>query len=372
MRTGSALSRPAVGLCVAAAVALVSPAQAGEPTAANPLPRPHLSIDPLGPSIGMFGLNPDDVYGVGGDGPPADLVFPGAGLGLGAPGDNLDGLSHGNSGVGLADTFVLLFSVDRDTVGAVPPDGSISGTFPFNVQDQANRNQAAGDEYMGLSLFNRQGLAAPVIMNNTLVGNQGDVGGVDHELIPDVDPFQNIPAPRGESIDDLDAHFRLVEGQAVYFTTANGSPSLPDGSTIVVDPDPTTGGTEQPYAFGSQIGLRDGDDIDGLIIFDDGDDLFDPFADQIVFSLSRDSPSLGLLGVSAADVLTTVPGSPGVIQVLVPALALGLDPLLDNINSLDFALSDDIDQAIQDYAISPMPSAAVLALVVLGVPRRRR
>lgn len=57
---------------------------------------------------------------------------------------------------------MLILSVDRLSEGGVPPDPNMVALgLPFNVQDQASKNQAAGDAYMSLLLFDRLGPVPP-------------------------------------------------------------------------------------------------------------------------------------------------------------------------------------------------------------------
>jgi len=203
MRTQLTLFAIAAGLlCAAVAVSV-----ADEPTALNPLYPPLFAIDPNTPHVNV-GFSPGDVLF------PRDGVFPPdpnvpigpnfpirvhrtIDLGLLRP-DNIDGLSLPNIGLSPTATFALIFSVDRRAEGLVPPDpGLVAQGLIYNVQDQASKNQAAGDSFMGLRLFNRDGPAGPGLRgpgNNTLVINQGDAGGVDYRLPPNnSSPDPNLP-----------------------------------------------------------------------------------------------------------------------------------------------------------------------------------
>lgn len=86
------------------------------------------------------------------------------------------------------------------------------------------------------------------------------------------------------------------------------------------------------------LGLQPADDIDAFTVFDDGDHVFTPGIDQVVFSLTPDSPSLGG-SYSPADLFTSEGN--GVFDVYTEAFDLGL-AFADNLNMLDFALCDDV------------------------------
>jgi hypothetical protein len=106
------------------------------------------------------------------------------------------------------------------------------------------------------------------------------------------------------------------------------------------------------YAAAGALGLVPGDDIDALVVFDDGDFMFTPGTDVTLFSLTPGSPTLGALGSDAASVLF----SSGVPGVLVPSVMLGLLPT-DNLDALD-------------VRIIPEPSSLAMfgiALAMLGI-----
>lgn len=360
-------------------LAALSSAFAGGPQAHVPLPTPNFSIDLFSPSIGgPNNLRADDLLRKPG---PIQSVF-GANMGLGRPGDELDGLS-GAYPVNPALSFTLLFSVDRTTVGAVPPDpGLVGAGFPYNVQQQAALNQAAGDLFMATRLFNLGGplpLAGRAIANNTQVINQGDAGGVDFQLVPDVSPETDWPG----SYDDVDAVGYLPGGplravSSLFFSVDRHSPSLAflpggpaTGASIFFDPNPNAPFTEQIYVQGFQLGLQfEQDDIDAMVLFDNGNNFFEPGVDVVLFSLRQGSPSLSLSGRSPADLL--ISSGQGNFALFATAADIGLLPT-DELNALELLYCNDIDACIFDHAIFPEPASALL-LMVAGVllPHTRR
>src|SRR5262249_10950176 len=122
-----------------------------------------------------------------------------------------------------------------------------------------------------------------------------------------------------------------------------------NGAVIYIDDLPNVPGGERVYATAAQLGLQSGDDIDGLIVFDDGDLVFQPSLDQVLFSLTRNSPTLFLMGLSAADILTTT--GPGTVALFCQASNLGLDRNTDELSMLDWVPCNDIATCVLDWGI---------------------
>jgi hypothetical protein len=99
------------------------------------------------------------------------------------------------------------------------------------------------------------------------------------------------------------------------------------------------------------LGLTLADDIDGLIVFDDGDQMFTSGSDQVIFSLAPGSPSLdGDFG--PADLFS----SEG-FGMFTPYSApddLGLEPT-DNIDLLDYVPCDHVLTGVYNWAIGNLP-----------------
>lgn len=352
-------------------------------TANEPLTPPLFTIDPNSPEVTGGPLLPGDLL------VPADpnllvVEVPAANLSLYSPADDVDALAFEGWDVSMADTFVVIFSVDRTAIGGVAPDPQLVALgFPFNVKDQATKNQAGGDLYMSLLLFDRFGYIPPaplprersVSANNTLVVNQGDAGGVDTKLSPaGLSPAQ--PAPPGQQ-SNLNGGAgtqpplppcMLGGGSAgreppewLLFSLAAGSPSLPtmpggNGSAadIYVDTNPSSPGGEGLWVGPMTLGLTLGDDIDALIVFDDGDRVFTSGYDQIVFSLAPGSPSLGS-GFQPGDLLMSE--GFGIFAPYCPGEELGLAPG-DNLNMLDYVLCEQVLACVYYWAIGYVGSCA--------------
>ncbi|RMF76830.1 MAG: hypothetical protein D6744_12000 [Planctomycetota bacterium] len=369
-------------LILAAGCAMLAAAisRADDVTACAPIGAPLFSVDANSPVADPnTPIDPGDVLH-----PPGPMiVFDHLRLGLLSDADEVDGLSLVHIGFNPLATWSLLFSVDRETIGIVPPDPNLVALgLPFNVLDQAQKNQQAADVFMGLRSFNRFGplpaprpLRAPA-SNNTLLLNQGDASGIDVGVGPDVSPTVSVsPSARQSRLDagtgsTPTAAGRRGVGEILAFSLAAGSPSLPSlpgtqsGADIYLafipsDPnDPNT--VVQLYAAPIDLNLDPLDELDALIVFDDGDFVFDPFQDQVIFSLARGSPSLGGVA-SAADVFTTTPGG---VNLFASANLLGLgftpdpnDPnnlLDDNIDMLDFVDCPDAPACIRDRALGTL------------------
>ncbi|MCS6826307.1 MAG: hypothetical protein NZ553_06820 [Caldilinea sp.] len=117
--------------------------------------------------------------------------------------------------------------------------------------------------------------------------------------------------------------------QTIYLTLAPGSPTL---ALLGATPaDILASGADfvpSVWAAGAaNLGLRAGDVIDALCLFEDGDGVYGQ-SDRLLFSLARGSPTLAQLAAGPADLL--VPAPP---RVAVPAASLGLESA-DNIDAL--------------------------------------
>lgn len=352
------------GLGVASAILSTVPAM-GQPHALVPLPAPYFSIDAASPEAPLLGTA--SVLRKPG---PA-VAFQGAGLGLSNALDNLDALSGNRSDVPPSQQFLLMFGVDRQSVGSTPPDPALAATGRmFNVQDQAMRDQAPGDLYLGLSAFTRGPRGTPRGSgNNILVVNQGDTGGVDKDLSPTKAPIVGTPDPEQKSNSNSTAYTsnpargasRDVPSELlpVYFSVSSDSPSLgalpgipgtQSGADVFVDDDPFLGGTEALFVSATELGLIGGplgDDIDAMIVFDNVNiGVFDPGTDEVMFSLAEGSPSLGPLG--PADVFISQ-GS-GVFGPFIQAGEVGLMQT-DNIDCLELVATNDPATSIFNHAI---------------------
>ena len=337
-------------------------------TARNPLNPPLFSIDAQSPEVLEGPLLPGDLLLPGEPNLP-QVIIPAEGMFLLDANDELDALSFGPWEGDETTEFVLIFSVDRAAVGSEPPDEVlVSMGFPFNVLDQALKNQAAGDAYMSLLLFTRMGSIPPGrsshANNSTVVVNQGDAGGVDFSLSPQGES-PSEPQDPGTAQSDADGGSGTQPPAAslagrggperILLSLTSQSPSLEifplpqSGASIYVDWDPYNPdvGTEL-YVGPFELGLDPGDDIDAMIVIDVLDDgYFAHGVDQIIFSLAPSSPSLeGSFG--PGDLFTS--SGNGIFAPYCYADQLGLAPD-DNLNLLDYVFCDDVLPCVEEWAI---------------------
>lgn len=321
-------------------------------------------------------LRADLIY-INFDGPPVP-VGGGGGVGAGQPGDDLDGYA-----IKSGDDFIVCVSVDPATVGKGGPfDGPLP---PYNVFNQSERRQHAGDAFVGSEAYNRlKGIYGPPISTglntNFLSVNQSPVYFRNFNILPFGSP--DVQFQQGTPADDVDGVGR-IQGTSlgeIFFTMSRESPSLgkiagagaDSGADIFFDADATNGGNEEFYANAELLGLTQQDDIDGLAVFDtNGNHRFDG-DDQVLFSLTRDSPTLKALELSPADILSVRFGSP-------------TPTTLVRFNQVGLLFTDDVDafgllglvggsamSTIVAYTPSPGAGLVIVLAGALGAGRRRR
>lgn len=349
-----------------AAVGAAGPAQA----------QVLFTVNDPGPSA----LSPRFVYEPSDGGPV--LVGGGPGMGLFSPMDQLDDFGgvvpEGPEISSLQ--FIICFSVDRLSSGKpAPPFRALP---PFNVFDQSQKRQQAGDLFGTTEAYGRMAGRLPGasmgLFNNVLLRNQSPTyfGDKDFSLLPNADP--TVALPPGVPIDDVDGHAMRDPGGGLprsYYSLSGASPSLTllggsSGADIFFDTNIANPGSEDLFADFDRLGLVQQDDIDGLTVYDDnGDGQFNG-TDQIFFSLTRNSPSLGLLGAGPADILT-VRASIGIPQIFEFATNLGLLPT-DNIDGLKFdpLLFDSAELTLESKL--PVPATVIPLGLSLLAPRERR
>jgi len=401
-----AFVRPATGAYLWAGLTLCYPALVSGAPPITSLRAPLYSFDLDSPHVFAgdelsYQVGAGDVLAFQAAPEQAAVYIPAAALGMLNPQDELDGLSGANNVVTPADSFSLLLSVDRNSVGNNGPDAAaIALSVPYNPLDQAGKMQAAGDQFMSLRLCTRQQceLAAPgqggraLLNNTTLVRNNYNEGGTGLAGCPD-DPASGgsgtctFSRGRVTGQDDVDAMAgtgvdMTAPGTAFYFSVSTSSPSLgplsqpaaPSGANIFYNADPLSGiSTTTVYATSSNLGLVASDDIDALIVFDDdADGVFDG-TDTVLFSLVPDSASLSTItGASVfgsgADIFRVVPGGDPTLYTAASHFGLADQAgTLDNIDGLDFFLCDDALGCASQHGIRAgnIPAASTWGLVIL-------
>lgn len=349
--------------CTALAVAC---ALAAPPN--NPLPAPFYSFDVNSPTVTEGFVGAADILAV--SDPHPVVIVPGWRLGLPDPLDDLDGLSERNVMIPPSMYFLLLFSVDRATVGVAPPDPYlISLGVPYNAMDQAWRGQAAGDEFLSLQYHTfgaRQAAGGLRVTNNVLVRNNFDEGGTDFAAEPPTHASDSatVRVPQ-DNVDSISAALAQPPFAVnVHFTAAASSPSLaflpnagwPSGAHIYFNPEPLADPPPATQLFAPfwELGLVQADDVDAMIVFDLNANGFYDGADRVLFSLAPGSPSLETLpGASpvgaAADVFIAGVGQP--TELFMGAAEFGLGQYSDNIDALDALLCQDALVCAHEYGI---------------------
>ncbi|MCK4275051.1 MAG: hypothetical protein KAX78_00950, partial [Phycisphaerae bacterium] len=329
-----------------------------------------------GPPIGFPGPGPLPPPGIAQGAAPGPW---GPGLGLPMPGADLDALSYGTDQFPMQGQRpdIWHFSVDRFAAGVptmTPPDVSTEGVW--------GNCQAAPDVFKNWF---------PLSNNNTAY-TDGDgmfpPGALGVGLIESILGIPPDPGMQKEDDDldalDIDTTPGDVSGQMpIYFSLdANfndpldgigntGSAALNGflGGDILRS---VGGGVPVVYATPGQLSLdmngRDTDDLDALVLVDDGDGLYQPAVDFVAFSVRRGSGVIGMIDsimsmpISEGDILVPQGGAGGMTPgILVPAEWLGLATLRsgtvgpynfdDDLNALDVRtpiLGDTNDDGVID------------------------
>jgi hypothetical protein len=303
-------------------------------------------------TAGINGVFEDDLLLPG----PAILLPGAAGIppppppGFPPPPADVDALSFGHFFPAGYTVLGVEFSVAPGSVGA-------AGTAVFGESGGVGFADEPADIFAsGLGggnglLWDGDGVPAPGVAGIGPLGLIEPGSNVDAwDATP---PFGALPGGPG-------IHFTVTAAVAAAHPVYGGAippPAVPPTGAWILFSPPVVGYSVLPALFATDIaiGLGPGDDIDALVIVDDGIAGPSP-GDAIYFSLTPGSPTLAGLGASPADVLLTSIG--GVPVVAFPAAALGLLP------------GDDIDAL--ELVIVPEP--ATVAVMCLAVPlllRRR-
>ena len=264
------------------------------------------------------------------------------------------------------DVFSIEFSVDRAALGVPGTAVAVETTGPAG-----GAGHAAADVFRTLAPF---GLPA----NVQLYDGDGVLTATNAGL-----PLGLVEAPLPDNVDGLDLTGPVVgPGTFVYFSVDAGSAAGPYAGAVTqadVLVGPGAAGFDAPagtlvYAAAAALGLNPagGDDIDALVVFDNGDFVFTPGTDRILFSLAPGSPTLLLIagpgGAATAGDILMDGGLAGAPMVLFAAESLGLQTLRSG-----FAQDDNLDAL--SITLIPEPGAiagAVLGIVVCVAFRRRR
>ena len=329
-----------------------------------------LGPNPAGPPMPPPGLMVGGLPGSGGSVPGGLGINPSP---FGFPAMELDALSYGHD-LGIQ----LMFSVDEWAGGdnlAPPLMPNMRSEGPL-----AGLNQAAADVFSYNGVVNRTPPPLPGTGPNNRAFLDGD--GLGPFGVPGLGLLEPMfPgcffACGGDNLDALDINSTLQDVLGpIYF-------SLDSGFVDPLDGPPLNGGTAafngfsggdvlvskagnipNVYAPANQLGLDlingfDSDDLDALILIDDGDSIYDPAVDRILFSVRRGSSVIGqpdsMFGVpiEEGDVLSVPVAAGGTPSLYIAAEALGLATVRsgtvqvsnfgDELDALDLFLRGDLD-----------------------------
>lgn len=279
-----------------------------------------ISIAAFSLAVGAMASPYYSVQGSGGSALPDTILSPSGPMFGGSMGYNIDALSAAHDPNLVITGFE--FSVDYGTAGD-------PGTATFN-------EAAANDE--GADVYYSDGMGG-----NTLVW---DGNGIAAGANPSA-PSLNLLEPG----DDLDAweNDSLIMGESRIFysvdTYGMGAEIYTGIAGDNFDATPTT------YATKGQLGLGPSENIDALVVFDDGDGVFNN-TDYVLFSLGRNAfkaPGSDILKVSAA--------TPGSTESYLWNTAFSVE-MWENIDAFD---------------VVPEPSSiGLIAIGALSLYRRKR
>lgn len=357
-----------------------------------PAPPPTFSVDNASPACGMVPCNGADILApvppAPGLAPPPllapGIVIPGGVGGLGLVGlggpPEIDALSYGTDPQPM-ESDVWYFSVDRAAVGivglmlpSVTTEGARVGAPPGGGAKEASADVFESKVSGPL----RPPVAPPVPFGNNIGFYDGNgaisaSGAVYPGLGLNVEPN-----PGGDDLDAFDLDTLPGPNTPVYFSldpntaAANGFAA---GDVLVVP----AGGSKQRYASANGLGLDlagiGADDLDAMVLAEDGDGVFNPGVDQLLFSVKAGSQVIGQpdsmwgVGIEEGDILMDPAWSqryggvggltPG---ILIPAEYLGLETVRS------YNAADDLDAL-------DVPEPASVALLGLGavlIGRRRK
>jgi len=261
------------------------------------------------------------------------VAIPATNLGL-VNADEIDALSYGTDTISRNAEHPLFFSVREGASG-------IRGSA---VEQEAScgPGEVGGDEF-----------AVPVPGHNRLYYDEngtpcGGGGAARHGL--GLAPGEELDALTHEPPTTVDTDGDRFPDKPVYFSLAPGSPTLTtfgyNPGDILVAVSTTQGLNLKLFASASQLGLQPSDNIDALMLVENGNGYLDlasasnPDGDKVIFSL--DAPSASRYGYRPGDLLTAVidPNSSNVI------LARAFPDELAGLNAQDDidALKGNVDQ----------------------------
>ena len=265
--------------------------------------------------------------------PPDDILAPPVpspiltGVGV-----EVDAFSFGHLSVGLEDISALEFSVDSSSVGlggtAVDTEATI-----FEAHADIFTSSLGGSNSL---LFDGDGSSDPTLGLTELVAPTTD----------NVDGYDKNPGP---SLGPIWFLWDLSVFKATILTTPAGA---------------GYSGAGMFFATPATLGLVDDDDIDALVVLEDGVGLGGAMSagDCILFSLAPGSPSLLTIPASPADILNAGSGCPGPV-IFATEASLGL-AAGDNVDALAIPFTPT---AVSLQAISSQPDYGYTLIMMTGI-----
>lgn len=331
------------------------------------------SIDALSPEVTTGSEQPGNLYiPVALFGPVVPPVTPPAVLNLTMTGE-VDGISFGRAPSAFSTSAPVFFSLDRGSAG-------LAGTASSNEFNSGGGvSEQSGDVFR--SILNG---------SNTIFADGDGVvqaGNPNPAALPlgtgefPTFPFPPGPPPAvgGADLDALDLRANLSGPGSptgrLFFSLSSLTAAPFSGADVLVDP---TGLGNPPNLYLNEVQLGvlpapfppGSNDLDGLVVFDNGDNIYGPGIDIVLFSLAPGSSYLGQLdpltglpieagdvlidAASAQAILGAAPGSSAAI--LHKAELLGLRTVRGG-----FASSDNLD------ALDVVPEPSSLALAIMAV-----
>ncbi|MGB6896550.1 MAG: hypothetical protein WBF37_11515 [Dehalococcoidia bacterium] len=327
---------------------------------------PTFSIEDGGPSTPSGGglLDPADILQYNPGGAPL-VCIPCANLGLSGcagspdvpPYDDLDALTYGaDFGAYSSATGYLGFSVDTGSSGQAGTAVNVeSGCQPAEPEADEFTTQLDGNNFQ---FFDGDGTACGANAGAPLglVEPGGPPDGDDLDAIDNKD-CSEIDYQPGDGVPDREVYFSLTPGSPTLPTIPGATPS---GADILVT---IGGGAPSVYALAAQLGLVQGDDVNGLCLaetvwppghsdrlFFDPDGSLTGSPDYLFYTVEKSSPSIPAVVPDAATIMY-VP-APGVAVPVDLATALGL--LDDNTDDVDAmkCVKGLVDISIEEFTIT--------------------
>ncbi len=269
------------------------------------------------------------------------------------------------------DNYRLLFSTDEFSAG----DPSILGPYTVLTQGANGNEQASADVQLSHFVMSLP-VPSPTAFydHNSVFDGDGIVplSGLDLGLIE-----PNTPGPGPDEGDTLDAidQWQQSADMKLYFSLdaayvdplegpyGNSGTAQANGvnpSDVLVS---NGFGSFSVWAPASLLGLGPTDDLDALILHENGNDVFDPSAqrfdwvagdtDMLLFSVRRGSPIIGTLDskwgwpIEEGDILTTpctiFPCPGGSPAIFIHAESLGLGTVRNGSDAPFLGHGDDLD-----------------------------